>query len=90
MAYYAALKAAGEIESWEVVQLTRHGGDLMGFVLLRGDPEKLGRLSRTPELVRLLTRAGTCLDHVGVVPAYVDAGVMQFMSAWGGMIGDLI
>ncbi len=44
----------------------------------------------SPEFLRGITRAQVCLDHVGVVPAYLDAGVMQFMGAWGGMVADLI
>jgi hypothetical protein len=89
-AYWAGLQAAGEIESFETVFLGQHGGDLGGFVLMRGDPEKLMRLSMTPEFLRLSQRAEVCLDHVGIVPAYLDAGVMKLMSAWPGMIGDLI
>ncbi len=43
-AHYTALQAAGEIESFETVVLGAHGGDLNGFFLLRGDPEKLLRV----------------------------------------------
>jgi hypothetical protein len=90
VAYWDALKAAGEIESVELVLLNRHGGDLLGFALLRGDPEKLGRLSMTPEFQRLTMRAGVCLDGVGVVNAVVDAGVKRWMGEWKGAIADLI
>jgi hypothetical protein len=89
-AYWNALKEAGEIESFETVLLNYHGGDLGGFVLLRGDPAKLMRLSLTPEFLHLIQRVGACLQNVGVVPAYLDAAVTQFMGEWGGMIGDLI
>ena len=54
LAYWPKLQAAGEIESVETVILGAHGGDLGGFFLLRGDPEKLGRLSMAPEFVRLI------------------------------------
>ena len=90
VAYWNGLQAAGEIESVEQVLLTPHGGDLVGFVLLRGDPEKLGRLSMTPEFQRLTMRAGVCLDGVGVVSAVVDAGVTRSMGAWKEAIADLI
>jgi len=90
MAYYAALQTAGEIESWEYVILNYHGGDLNGFILLRGDPEKLGRLSMSPEFQRLTMRAGVCLDGVGVVSAVIDAGVTRTMGAWKEAIADLI
>ena len=90
IAYYDRLKAAGEIESWESVLLNPHGGDLTGFFLLRGDPEKLGRLSMSPESQRLLMRAGVCLDSVGMVNAVIDGGVMRSMAAWREAIADLI
>ncbi len=90
VAYWNALQAAGEIESFEYVLLASHGGDLGGFALLRGDPEKLGRLSRAPEFERLTMRAGVCLDGVGVVSAAIDAGVTREMGAWKEAIADLI
>lgn len=90
VAYWTALQAAGEIESVEQVLLSAHGGDLLGFALLRGDPEKLGRLSMTPEFQRLTMRAGACLDGVGVVSAAIDAGVTRQMVVWKEAIADLI
>jgi hypothetical protein len=90
VAYWNALKAAEVIESVEVVLLTSHGGDLAGFALLRGDPEKLGRLTGAPEFERLTMRAGVCLDRVGVVSAAIDAGVTREMGTWKEAIADLI
>ena len=90
VAYWQGLQAAGEIESFELVLLNPHGGDLTGFALLRGDPEKLGRLSMAPEFQRLTMRAGVCLDGVGVVNALIDAGVTRSMGAWKAAIADLI
>jgi hypothetical protein len=90
IAYYEKIKASGEIESYETVLLTPHGGDLGGFFLLRGDPEKLGRLSMTPEFQRLTMRAGVCLDGVGIVNGLIDAGVARSMAAWKEAIADLI
>ncbi len=88
--YWNGLKAAGEIESVELVLLGLHGGDRAGFALLRGDPEKLGRLSMAPEFQRLTMRAGICLEGVGIVSAYLDAGVMHMMSDWKAAMSDLI
>jgi hypothetical protein len=90
VAYWHALQASGEIESFEFVQLNGHGGDLAGFALLRGDPEKLGRLSMAPEFQRLTMRASACLDGVGVVNAVIDAGMARWMGAWKEAIADLI
>lgn len=90
VAYWNGLRAAGEVESLEYVLLSAHGGDLGGFALLRGDPEKLGRLSGTPEFQRLTMRAGVCIEGVGVVSATIDAGVNRQMGAWTAAIADLI
>jgi hypothetical protein len=43
MQYYAQLQHQGEIDSFEPVQLESHGGDLQGFLLLRGDTDKLAQ-----------------------------------------------
>ncbi len=90
VAHWNGLKAAGEIESVELVILGAHGGDLAGFALLRGDPEKLARVNTSPEFARITMRAQTCLDNVGVVHAYVDDGVMRVMGAWREAIADLV
>jgi hypothetical protein len=89
-AYWKGLQAAGEIESVETVLLGYHGGDLGGFFLVRGDPEKLGQLSMSPELNRLSMRAATCLDNVGIVTATIDDGVMRQLAGWKEAIADLI
>ena len=90
VAYADGLKAAGEVESVEYVLLNPHGGDLNGFFLLRGEPEKLGRLSMAPEFQRLTMRAGVCSEGMGVINALVDAGVMRTMAAWKEAVADLI
>ncbi len=90
VAYCEGLKASGEVESAEYVLLDAHGGDLLGFFLVRGDPEKLVRVTMTPEFQRLVMRAGVTSEGVGVVHAVVDAGVMRSMAAWNEVVADLI
>jgi hypothetical protein len=41
--YWSGLQQQGEIESFEPVLLELHGGDLNGFILIRGDRDKLNR-----------------------------------------------
>ena len=77
LAYWPTLQAAGEIESFETVLLGLHGGDLGAFFLLRGDPERLGRLSMAPEFVRLMQRATVVVEGLGVVPANLDAEAVR-------------
>jgi len=81
LAYWAALQAAGEIESFETVVLGVHGGDLSGFFLLRGDPERLGRLSMSPDFRRLIFRAQAVVEGLGVVPANLDGEAIRQVGA---------
>ncbi len=69
------LKAAGEIERYETVLLAPHGGELDGFTLVYGEPEKLAALPMRDDLHRLRTRA--MLDHTrfSVIFATVGEGV---------------
>jgi hypothetical protein len=77
LAYWPTLQAAGEIDSFETVILTAHGGDLGGFFLLRGDPERLGRLTMSPAFVRLIQRANAVVEGLGVVHANLDGEAIR-------------
>ena len=90
VAYAEQLKAAGEIESVEIVILNAHGGDLNGFFLLRGDPERLARASMAPEFQRLAMRASVANEGVGFVSAVVDGEALRSMAAWKEAVADLI
>ena len=80
--YYASLVANGTIESYEPVLLGRHGGDFNGFILIRGESEKLDALQRSEEFVRLTVRAIVCLDGFGVIDAHIGAGLQRRMQMW--------
>ena len=55
--YWGGLEEDGKIESFEVVLLTPHGGDLEGFALLRGSREQVSALLMDEEFERMNTRA---------------------------------
>lgn len=69
------LKADGEIERFETVELQPHGGELDGFTLVYGAPEKLAMILARDDLHRLRMRAA--LDHAkfGIVWATTGEGV---------------
>ena len=90
LAYWPTLVAAGEIESFETVILRAHGGDLGGFFLLRGDPERLGRVSMSPQFLRLVQRANAVVEGLGVVPADVDAEAIRVVGESYQSTADLI
>ena len=51
------LKTKGEIEKFETVLLEPHGGELDGFTLVYGVPEKLAMLPLREDIRQLQTRA---------------------------------
>ena len=79
IAYCAKLRQTGEIDSFEPVTLEPHGGDLEGFVLVKGTREALARVRDDPEFMRMI--AGLRLVHhsVGVVGAYTGDEMQALM-----------
>ena len=88
MEYYGQLQADGRIESFEPVVLGNHGGDLNGFVLLKGDPEKLDEIRREDAFIELSLEANFCLENFGVVPGYVGDGIVDVFSRWSKLFSD--
>ena len=80
--YYTTMVKNGTIESFEPVLLTRHGGDLNGFILIRGDAAKLDDWQRSPEFENLTIRAVQCLDRFGVVRGWIGEGLQRIMQQW--------
>ena len=89
VAYYTKLQAAGTIESFEPVLLNPHGGDLAGFVLIRGEAAKLEALKATEDWGTVQLRAGLIVDRLGVVDAAIGASLAQGMAAFAAQIALL-
>ncbi len=87
MEYYSKLQTAGRIESFDAVILSAHGGDLNGFVLLKGDAIKLAEIRREDTFVEYLIESTYCLQGYGVVPGYIGAGVTKIFSQFSKLIG---
>lgn len=87
IAYYTRLQEEGTIESFEPVFLEPHGGDLSGFVLLRGSPEKLSALRVSDEFTQLMLRAGLIVDGLGVVGADLAGRIQRQMEYYTEQIG---
>lgn len=73
--YWGQLEQDGKIESFEVVLLTPHGGDLEGFALLRGSRAQVGALIVDEEFERTTARATLIVQNVGIVPAVLGDGL---------------
>jgi hypothetical protein len=89
MAYWQARKAAGDIESIEVAILEPHGGDLNGFILVRGDAGALARIRGSEEFARLRFRAGFVVQDVGVTAAQLDGEAARFVAQSNEITADL-
>lgn len=80
--FYGKLAAAGRIESFETVILTRHGGDLNGFVMLRGSAEQLAKLREDNDFMEMTISAELCLDGLGLITGFVGPGLMEAFVKW--------
>lgn len=80
--YYGKLQQDGRIESFDVLLLAPHGGDLNGFVILRGDRQALAEIRFSNEFERLIARASAIIDSPGVVPAYSGEALAQRMAMY--------
>ena len=89
MGHFAGLQQAGEIESFEAVLLEPHGGDLGGFILLRGSADGLARVRVSESFQHLIARASLCVDGMGVVGAHLGEGLMREMAYYGEQIATL-
>ena len=89
LAWYTRLQEEGEIESFEPVFLEPHGGDLGGFVLLRGEPEKLAAIRVSEEFMQYSTRALLVVDNFGVVGADLAGRLQKQMEFYTEQIGAI-
>lgn len=86
--YFAALQEQGEIESFEPVVLEPHGGDLRGFILVRGEPTALDRLRRDVEFLRFTARASLVVDNLGVVGAHIGESLQSQLSIYRSQVEE--
>ncbi|SMF24710.1 hypothetical protein [Pseudogulbenkiania subflava] len=84
--YLAALQLRGSIDGFEPVFLEPHGGDLNGFILIRGEQAKLDALQASDDWVTHMTRAMLHLDGSGVARALTGDLVHGRMALWTGLI----
>jgi len=87
--WYGRLQEEGEIESFEPVFLEPHGGDLGGFILIRGDAERLASLRVSEEFTQFTIRASLCVDSIGVVGADMGERLQSQMAYYTEQIGAI-
>jgi hypothetical protein len=87
--YYGQLQQEGRIESFEPVLIAPHGGDLGGFILLRGERAKLDGIRSSEQFQRLVTRAASVVDKVGVIEAYAGEALARQMAGFREVSAEL-
>jgi hypothetical protein len=79
----------GAIESFEICFLEPHGGDLAGFILLRGSTDQMDALRDDDDFLRHMTRASLHVENLGVVSAALGDGIARQMAIFQEEIGAL-
>lgn len=75
--WWAGKQQSGEIESMTVCFLSPHGGDLGGFLLIRGEQQKLLQITASDEYGRLNAKAALIVENFGAIPCVLDGEVQR-------------
>jgi hypothetical protein len=84
--YLGSLQKAGKIQGFDVVFLDAHGGDLNGFILIKGRESQLDDLVSTEAWQEHTLRASFHLDGFGVVWGGTGELIPDRMANWVKMI----
>ncbi len=87
--YWSELESGGKLESFEIVLLTPHGGDLNGFALLRGSAEQMNALRIDEDFQRRVQRADLIVESQGVVDAVLGDGLQRVIEIFQDETGKL-
>ncbi|MCB9761280.1 MAG: hypothetical protein H6739_15670 [Alphaproteobacteria bacterium] len=80
--YLRTLHAEGRIDRYDMVILGPNGGGVGGFVLIKGNREKLDTLRSSPEFREITVRGNTSLLGFSVVRAHFGDEVRQILGAY--------
>lgn len=89
VAFWGSLQQAGDIESFEPVLLTPHGGDLGGFALIRGSQSQISALTEREDFRRLNTRSQMIVERFGVVVAVIGEALGEQMSTYREVVSEV-
>lgn len=87
--YLQRLQREGVLDNIEVAVLEPHGGDLHGFVLVKGDREALARLRVADEFVQVIVGVQLVHERVRVVWAYTGEEMQSLFEMWDRREGEL-
>ena len=89
LTYYGTLQQDGRIDSFEPVLLAPPGGELAGYILLRGARASLDQIRSSEEFRRLIARAAAVVDDVGVIDAYTGEALAEQMATFRAVSEEL-
>jgi hypothetical protein len=88
--FYGQLQQDGRIESFEPCLLEPHGGELAGFILLRGSQEQMDAIHNDDEFQRHMTRANFIVDNLGVIPAAMGEELGRQMGIYQAEVAAMV
>lgn len=78
-------QSGGGIHSFDAVHLTPSGGEVNGFIMIRGDEQSIEELRMSEELADLMLRGHLYMDHFSVV----DGVTGERHRTWIGRMANL-
>jgi hypothetical protein len=80
--WFGKLQSEGKLASVETVIMEPHGGDLNGFMLLKGEVGKLLALMQSEEWKDIVSRSAYLMTGFGINHAIVGDGVTAEVQRW--------
>ncbi len=87
--YLGGQTQQGNVESFEPGFMRPHGGDLSGFVLVRGERSKLDDVVASDEFVRITMRAQMTVESMGVINVFLGQEIEKQMGTFLQSAADL-
>jgi hypothetical protein len=87
--FLGQLQGDGRIEDFEICFLEPHGGDLNGFMLVRGNTEQIDAVRADDDFLRHMTRADLLVENLGIIDAALGEGIARQMAVFQEEIGAL-
>lgn len=79
----------GTIDSYEPVLLDAHGGELNGFVLIRGEQQGLDKLQSSDEFVDTQLRANVYLQQNGAIRGVCGQDLQKRMVTYRKLVQEI-
>jgi hypothetical protein len=88
--FWGQKQQQGEVEGFDAFFLEPHGGDLAGFLIVRGDAQKLSQIRASDEFIRQTNRGQAVVQNFGVVTAFTGDRLNQLFQKYIPDISDVI